>query len=129
MIEIKNGEVYSTSGKYVRRVNSECYFHRATVLTGETAEVFEEIEEAPRMTRHEYESKVAELIRRRYSTTAETALINNYLDPNHTEAQVSEYMEYQAYRRDCKAKAKTVLLYNDGEAETAPVHSDRLKAS
>ncbi|MBO5053882.1 MAG: hypothetical protein J6C44_06590 [Muribaculaceae bacterium] len=110
MITIENNQVYSTEGKMVHRIGEDIYFHRATVLTGETAEVFEEIEEAPRMTRHEYESKVAELIRRRYSTTAETALINNYLDPNHTEAQVSEYMEYQAYRRDCKAKAKTDLF-------------------
>lgn len=51
-----------------------------------------------------YPKKVAEYIHERYSQDTEFALINNYnADP---EEHGEEYAEYQAYRAECKARAK-----------------------
>lgn len=40
-------EVSSTDNKYVHRIDSECYFKRASVLDGETEQNFEEVDEIP----------------------------------------------------------------------------------
>lgn len=54
-----------------------------------------------------YPIYVSEFIHERYSADAETALINNYLaDP---EEYRDKYAEYQAYRAECKTRAKEEL--------------------
>ena len=54
-----------------------------------------------------YPIYVSEFIHERYSADAETALINNYLvDP---EKYRDKYAKYQAYRAECKARAKEEL--------------------
>lgn len=47
MITIQGIEVFSDSGKWVRRKNDSVYFRRATVLKGETAGSFEEADSIP----------------------------------------------------------------------------------
>ena len=51
-----------------------------------------------------YEQKVEDFIAERYTLQQEIALINNYNLDNETYKQ--EYEEYQAYRRECKNRAK-----------------------
>ena len=54
-----------------------------------------------------YPIYVSEFIHERYSADAETALINNYLaDP---EEYRDKYAKYQAYRAECKVRAKEEL--------------------
>ena len=54
-----------------------------------------------------YPIRVSELIHERYSPDSETALINNFLaDP---EEYGDEYRTYQAYRAECKVRAKEEL--------------------
>ena len=47
MITIQGIEVFSDSGKWVRRLSDGTYFRRATVLKGETAGSFEEADSIP----------------------------------------------------------------------------------
>ena len=47
MIVISNNQVYSDSGKYVHRLNSDSYFKRGTVLKTDTEANFEEVDELP----------------------------------------------------------------------------------
>lgn len=47
MITIQGIEVYSDSGKIVRRLSNNTYFRRATVLKGETEADFEEVDALP----------------------------------------------------------------------------------
>ena len=54
-----------------------------------------------------YPIYVSKFIHERYSADAETALINNYLAD--TEEYREQYAEYQAYRTECKARAKEEL--------------------
>lgn len=47
MIRIQGIEVYSDSGRIVRRRSNDTYFKRATVLKGETEADFEEVDSMP----------------------------------------------------------------------------------
>lgn len=73
-------------------------------------EAYEEIAVAdiPPYTESEYKAKVEELIRERYTASDEFALINNVM-AGVTEKRQSEYAEYQAYREECKRRAKEEL--------------------
>ena len=46
-ITIDNGEVRSDTGKWVRRTGGSAWFRRCTALPGDTAEMFEEVDEIP----------------------------------------------------------------------------------
>jgi len=53
-----------------------------------------------------YPKLVSDFIHEKYSSDAETALINNYLaDPSE---YAEKYAEYQTYRAECKARAKEI---------------------
>lgn len=47
MIQIQGIEVFSDSGRIVRRLSNNTYFRRATVLKGETEADFEEVDAMP----------------------------------------------------------------------------------
>lgn len=56
-----------------------------------------------------YKARVEALIAERYSPSDETGLINNMLDEAPTEDHRAEYRAYQAYRAECKARARAEL--------------------
>ena len=57
-----------------------------------------------------YPELVSRYIREKYTLDAEFALINNHnADP---EGHAEDYAEYQAYRAECKARAKAELGIN-----------------
>lgn len=93
----------------LHRIGSDDYTenHHATV---KDPEEWEEIAVAdiPPYTEAEYKAKVEELIRERYSASDEFALINNVMSEA-TEKRQNEYAEYQAYREECKRRAKEEL--------------------
>lgn len=62
----------------------------------------------PPYTEDEYDAKVDELIRQKYTASQEFALINNVL-ANVTPKRQAEYAEYQTYREWCKKQAKEIL--------------------
>lgn len=97
-------------GHILHRVGSEDYTEiRHTTV--KDPEAWEEIAVAdiPPYTEAEYKAKVEELIRERYSASDEFALINNVMTGAATEKREAEYAEYQAYRSECKARAKELL--------------------
>lgn len=109
MVKIEDNQVYSTEGKYIRRIGTGIYFKRGTTLLSDNKDDYEEVDEILPYTKEEYDAKVAELIHERYSPDEETSLINNMLEVNPTEEHVGEYRAYQAYRAECKAQAKLAL--------------------
>ncbi len=109
MINIKNRQVYSTEGKLIHRLGKKSYIKRGTVLPDDTPESFEEVDEEPAYSEEEYGAEVDRLIGRKYSHSAEIALINNHFaDPADMKADL-EYEEYMAYREECKQLAKQNL--------------------
>ncbi len=78
--------------------------------TAKDPDAWEEIAVAdiPPYNEAEYKATVEELIRERYTASDEFALINNVM-ANVTEKRQSEYAAYQAYREDCKVRARAIL--------------------
>ena len=120
MIEIKNGEVYSTDGKIVHRVGTDIYFTRGMVFPATDVKAnFEEVDAFPPYTKAEYDAKVAELVRERYTDSEEFALqrkaINAAFAPASLPADnanaMDEYAAYNAYVEKCKTRAKDPELY------------------
>jgi len=119
MIQIQNNQVCSTDGKYVHRLDTDAYFKRGTTLPTDTVYNFEEADEIPPYTKAEYDAKVAELVRERYTEREEFAIqrkaINVAFSPSTLSADNSsvleEYTAYNAYVEDCKIRARNAELY------------------
>lgn len=84
------------------------------------------VADIPPYTKAEYDAKVAELIHARYDVDKEMSLINNMMESEPTEAHKTEYYEYQAYRAECKQRAKDPELYKREEPYTRQPNTDFL---
>lgn len=122
MIRIENKEVFSTEGRTVHRIGSDTYFKRGTVLDNDAEADFEEVDEIPPFTKEEYDAKVAELVRRRYSASEEFAIqrkaVNLMLNPQTIDADsevalpiLDDFNEYNAYVEECKVRARDAEIY------------------
>ena len=56
-----------------------------------------------------YGELIEQLVRRRYSQSQVEAIINNYLDDSENEQYKAEFLEMQAYRKECKRIAKAKI--------------------
>ena len=104
MIVITNIEVYSDAGKYVHRIGSDVYFTRATIRKGDTADMYEEVDEIPKYTEDEYKAKVEEKIRERYSISDELAILRQ------RDTKPDEYEAYYSYAEECKRTIKEEMV-------------------
>ncbi len=111
-------EISTDESHILHRIGSEEYqkLRRATIAAADLAN-WEEIAVAdiPPYTEAEYKAKVEELIRERYSASDEFALINNVMVGTPTKKREDEYAAYQAYRSECKARAKELLTQRSGD--------------
>lgn len=129
MIIIENQNVHSdTEGMKVRRRGSDVAgWCRMSLLPGETADDFEEIEpqEEPPYSEEERKARIVALIRERYDESDEFALQRKMLaamlhpeamtldECDGTETQtpsvVEEFETYNAFVEECKARATAAL--------------------
>lgn len=80
-------------------------------------EFYDVVEEQPSQEIIDYDSKVAELIREKYSLDDEIAITNNRMAvfdanllPKEKEEEYSrEYYVYQLFREECKKKAREIF--------------------
>lgn len=114
----------------LHRIGSENYpdIHHTTV---KDPDQWEEIAVAdiPPYTKSQYDNKVAELVRERYTADEEFALqrkmINAIISPDtisedgSANKAIAEYQEYNVYVQECKMKAKDLSLYVKEEAVQA----------
>lgn len=114
MIKIENRQVYSTEGKYIRRVGTDSYFKRSTVLKTDTEADFEEVDELPKYTKEEYNAEVERLIAERYTTGQEIQFAREQSQAG------DKYAEYLAYVELCKVKAKENLSHRTEEFPEPP---------
>lgn len=108
----------------LHRIGSDDYPEiRHTTVKPEDVEAWEEVALAdiPPYSEAQYKAKVEELIRERYTASDEFALINNVMTSNPSEKRTSEYAAYQAYREECKARAKEILISQPNEN---PINND-----
>ena len=110
-------EISAGSG-YIHKIGTDTYFKTGTMHPTDSIDDFEEVDEIPPYTKAEYEAKVAEMVRERYSASEEFALqrkaINAVSSPAVTDADgpaMAEYEAYNAYVEQCKQQAKDPELY------------------
>lgn len=112
-IEDLNAWALDTDEAHIlHRIGSDSYSTlRHTTVRPEDVELYEEIAVAdiPLHTDAGYNAKVAELVHERYSIDDELALLNNIMADTPSETHRSEYAAYQAYRSECKSRAKEML--------------------
>lgn len=102
MIKIKNGEVYSTTDKYIKLINSDTTFKRAFVPNGYDESSYLEVDEKA-VNIKEYREEVERLIAQRYSIGQEVQFARE------KELAGESYTEYLAYVEYCKELAKQNL--------------------
>ena len=105
--------IVSTDNTHILHFKGSDSYSPIKRLTTANPEDWEEIEigDIPPYTIAEYNAKVAELIHERYDSDKEMSLINNMMEAEPTEAHKAEYRAYQAYRAECKQRAKDPALY------------------
>lgn len=122
MIQIKNNEATSTDGKWLRNKITGAVAKRQGCLPTMSADDFEELDERPAYTKEQYDEKVAELIRERYTASEEFALQRKMINASNTSAPlsdekslkaISEYDAYNLFVEECKERAKDPALYID----------------
>lgn len=131
MLEIKtfpNGkrEIVATEGVVCRKGNTPSKdVHRMQMLPTDTIENFEEYTELPPYTKAQYDEKVAELIRERYSASEEFALQRKMINATNadvpfsdseTNKAIEEYDTYNTFVEECKIRAKNPDLYTNPTA-------------
>ena len=112
--------IVSTDNTHILHFKGSDSYSPIKRLTTANPEDWEEIEigDIPPYTIAEYNAKVAELIHERYDADKEMSLINNMMEAEPTEAHKAEYSAYQAYRAECKQRAKDPALYVKGTPDT-----------
>ena len=107
----------------IHKIGTETYAKSLIMLPSETMEMYEEVAEKPTYTKEQYDAKVAELVREKYTESEEFALQRKAINAAFLPATVSEdgnaalneYQEYNAYVEDCKLRAKDAGLYKTPE--------------
>ena len=112
--------IVSTDNTHILHFKGSDSYSPIKRLTTANPEDWEELEigDIPPYTIAEYNAKVAELIHERYDADKEMSLINNMMEAEPTEAHKAEYSAYQAYRAECKQRAKDPALYVKGTPDT-----------
>ena len=112
-------EISTDASHIIHRIGGEDYpiLRRAIVTDPEEWEEVA-VEDISPYTTAEYNAKVAELIHERYDSDKGMSLINNMMEAEPTEAHKAEYRAYQAYREECKQRAKDPALYAKGTPDT-----------
>lgn len=99
MIVLTKFYAYSDTGKTIHRIDSDAYGSKITLLLGDTADSFEEVDEAPKFTKTEYDTKVEQLIAECYTMGQEVQFARE------KEAAGQKYEEYLNYVEQCKVRA------------------------
>lgn len=119
--KITNGltKLTATAG-LVHKVGTETYAKSLIMLPSDTLDMYEEVAEKPAYTKEEYDNKVAELVRKRYTESEEFAIqrkaINAAFSPSVASADspvMEEYQAYNTYVDECKVRAKNPAEYAD----------------
>lgn len=109
----------------IHKIGTETYAKSVIMLPSETIDMYEEVAEKPAYTKDQYDAKVAELVREKYTESEEFALqrkaINSAFSPSVVSADsnvaLNEYQQYNAYVEDCKLRAKEILSNHDPDEQ------------
>ena len=125
-------QLTATNG-YLHKIGTDTYAKSLVLAKGDTPAMYEEVDEIPPYTKAEYDAKVAEMVRRRYSASEEFAIqrkvINSLLSPmtlsaDSAEKVMTEYADYNNYVQQCKAGAPAAILEEKAKEEEAATYNN-----
>lgn len=111
-------QLTATEG-FVHKKGTETYAKSIVMLPSDTLEMYEEVDAIPPYTKAEYNAKVNELVRQRYSESEEFAIqrkmLNTVISPmtpseDAAESAADEYATYNSFVEECKEKAPAAIL-------------------
>lgn len=102
-MEIQGKEIIASENKYIHRIGNNSYYKRCVLLQDETLDNFEEVDSIPEITDIDYNEKVNELIREKYSLSEELAILRQ------RDTKPDEFNEYNTYAEECKSKVKSLI--------------------
>lgn len=118
--EIGNFTQIVADNGYIHKLGTDTYVKAIIMLPSDTILDFEEVAEIPSYTKTEYDDKVAQLVRERYTESEEFAIqrkaLNAFFSDNQ-EKDLSEYNQYNTFVEECKQQAKNPNLYSNGEED------------
>lgn len=106
----------SVESGYIHKIGTETYFKRGIMLASDSIEMFEVVDRIPAYTKDQYDKKVAELVREKYSADEEFAIqrkMINSINEDADEKAVEEYNAYNTFVEECKKSAKNEDLYKE----------------
>lgn len=118
--EIGNFTQIVADNGYVHKLGTDIYVKAIIMLPSDTILDFEEVTEIPSYTKTEYDNKVAQLVRERYTESEEFAIQRKALNAFFSDSQekdLSEYNQYNTFVEECKQQAKNPNLYSNGEED------------
>lgn len=108
-MEIKGNEIIAGDGKWVYRKTDtrfETPIKKATIFKGETTDDFDEYDEVqPVINITDYNDRVNDLIRERYSLSEELAILRQ------RDTKPEEFATYNAFAEECKAKVREERIW------------------
>lgn len=136
--QIGNLRKLTAENGVIHKIGTDTYAKSIIMLPTDTLDMYEEVAEKPAYTKEQYDAKVNELVREKYSESEEFAIqrkaINASFSPAATasdNAAFEEYQTYNAYVDECKEKAKDPELYktpdegeNAGEENIDNINAD-----
>jgi len=109
-------ELLAAEGCFLRRKGStdNSRDNRRLTIPADKADEWEEVpvDTLPAYTEAQYEQRVTELIRERYSVSAELAVLRQ------RDTKPDEFAAYNAYAEECKARAREELSTSTDESST-----------
>ena len=102
-MKIQGKEIVAEEGMLIRRIGQGQGYTRCLLLPGETEKDFEEAESFPEDETVPYEEQVVALIRERYSSDDELAILRQ------RDSKPEEFKAYDDYCEACKATVKQKL--------------------
>lgn len=102
-MKIQGKEIVADEGMLIRRIGQGQGYTRCLLLSGETEKDFEEAESFPEDETVPYKDQVVALIRERYSSDDELAILRQ------RDSKPEEFEQYFNYCESCKASVKQKL--------------------
>lgn len=104
----------SVESGYLHKKGTDVYVKKCILLPSLTIDDYEEVDKIPAFTKAEYDKKVSELVREKYSADEEFAIqrkMINSMNGTVDQKTIKEYEAYNTFVNECKEKAKDEDLY------------------
>lgn len=106
----------STDHGYIHKLGTDTYVTSIIMLPGESIDMYEVVEQKPTYAKSEYDERVSQLVRERYTESEEFAIQRKAINAafssttaDNASVAIQEFEEYNSFVESCKEKAAADL--------------------